>query len=100
MKYFSLFRIRPVGHVPVRSELNEINCVLTMKSKFGFLPPWLVVTGLGLLLVGRVMAQNLITVTNSADSGAGTLRQAIADAAPGDTIDFAVSGTITLFSQL
>ena len=40
------------------------------------------------------------TVTNSADSGAGTLRQAILDASAsgGDTINFAVSGVITLTS--
>ena len=29
-----------------------------------------------------------ITVTNTNDSGAGSLRQAILDAAPGSTIDF------------
>lgn len=42
-----------------------------------------------------------ITVTNTNDSGAGSLRQAIADAAPGDTINFggSISGsTITLTS--
>ena len=33
-----------------------------------------------------------ITVTNVADSGPGSLRQAIASAATGDTIDFAVNG--------
>jgi len=37
-----------------------------------------------------------ITVINVADSGPGSLRQAIASAATGDTIDFAVNGTITL----
>ncbi len=37
-----------------------------------------------------------ITVMNTNDSGAGSLRQALADASDGDTIDFAaaVSGTI------
>jgi uncharacterized repeat protein (TIGR01451 family) len=39
-----------------------------------------------------------ITVTNTNDTGAGSLRQAILDAAPGDIIDFSVSGTITLTS--
>lgn len=39
-----------------------------------------------------------LTVTNTNDSGAGSLRQAIADAASGDTITFAVTGTITLTS--
>jgi hypothetical protein len=38
------------------------------------------------------------TVINTNDSGAGSLRQAIADAAPGDTINFSVTGTITLTS--
>jgi hypothetical protein len=42
-----------------------------------------------------------LTVTNTNDSGAGSLRQAIADAASGDTIDFNLSNcpcTITLTS--
>jgi hypothetical protein len=37
-----------------------------------------------------------ITVINTNDSGAGSLRQALADANDGDTIDFAVTGTIGL----
>ena len=41
-----------------------------------------------------------VTVTSTADSGAGTLRAAISAAAPGDTIDFAVDGTIALDSEL
>ncbi len=39
-----------------------------------------------------------ITVTNTNDSGPGSLRQALADAIDGDTITFAVTGTITLTS--
>lgn len=39
-----------------------------------------------------------ITVTNTNDSGPGSLRQALADASEGDTIDFAVTGTIGLTS--
>src|SRR3954447_21671438 len=39
-----------------------------------------------------------ITVTNTNDSGPGSLRQALADANDGDTIDFAVTGTINLTS--
>jgi hypothetical protein len=40
----------------------------------------------------------IIPVTNTADTGAGTLRQALSDAMDGDTIDFSVTGTITLTS--
>jgi hypothetical protein len=39
-----------------------------------------------------------ITVTNNNDSGPGSLRQALRDANDGDTITFAVGGTITLTS--
>src|SRR5438874_5720810 len=39
-----------------------------------------------------------ITVTNTNDSGPGSLRQALADASDGDTINFAVTGTIGLTS--
>ncbi len=39
-----------------------------------------------------------ITVTNTNDNGPGSLRQALADANDGDTIDFSVTGTIRLNS--
>lgn len=39
-----------------------------------------------------------ITVTNTNDSGPGSLRQALRDAHDGDTINLAVRGTITLTS--
>ena len=39
-----------------------------------------------------------ITVTNTNDSGSGSLRQAIADTSPGGTIEFSITGTITLTS--
>src|SRR5262250_1653101 len=39
-----------------------------------------------------------ITVTNTNDSGPGSLRQALANANNGDTINFAVTGTISLFN--
>jgi hypothetical protein len=39
-----------------------------------------------------------ITVTNTNDSGPGSLRQALADANAGDTINFVVTGSITLTS--
>ncbi len=54
-----------------------------------------------IVLLGAATAQAAtLTVTSLGDSGAGTLRQAILDASPsgGDTINFAVSGVITLTS--
>lgn len=38
----------------------------------------------------------MITVTSNADSGAGTLRQALADATPGEVINFSITGSIVL----
>ena len=42
----------------------------------------------------------ILTVTNLNDSGADSLRQAIIDAVAGDTIEFGITGTITLTSGL
>src|SRR5205823_1425627 len=38
----------------------------------------------------------LVAVKNTNDSGPGSLRQAVADVAPGGTVTFDVAGTITL----
>jgi hypothetical protein len=51
---------------------------------------------LGALLGIPLTVQANVTVTMLDDSGPGSLRQAIADAVSGDTIDFAVTGMIRL----
>ena len=53
-----------------------------------------------LLLAATTMSAHAanITVTNTNDSGLGSLRQALTIANDGDTINFAVTGTITLTS--
>ncbi|MGI8436491.1 MAG: choice-of-anchor Q domain-containing protein [Chthoniobacterales bacterium] len=73
---------RPPGNTSMRTILLSLLFVLGM-------------TGLGTGLLAAT-----ITVANTNDSGAGSLRQAITDAAAGDTITFAagVTGTITLTS--
>jgi hypothetical protein len=53
-----------------------------------------------LVLCAAPVFGKTITVTNTNDSGPGSLRQAIADSASGDTITFSVTGTITLASTL
>jgi CSLREA domain-containing protein len=60
--------------------------------------PALCAAALLLLGAGRGAGAATLTVTNLADNGPGTLRQHIADTSPGDIIDFAVTGTITLTS--
>jgi hypothetical protein len=54
---------------------------------------------LAVICAGAISAHaNIITVTNTNDSGPGSLRQALADANGGDTINFGVNGTISLTS--
>jgi hypothetical protein len=57
-----------------------------------------IVTGTLLAFLRAEAPMDIITVTNTNDSGPGSLRQALADANDGDTIDFAVTGTIGLIS--
>jgi hypothetical protein len=56
--------------------------------------------GLMVLPTGKVLAATTITVTNGNDTGAGSLRQVIADAGAGDTINFDGNYTIYLASTL
>src|ERR1051325_5265576 len=59
----------------------------------------LVAIAAGLLGLAAIsLYADTITVTNTNDAGPGSLRQALADANDGDTIDFAVTGTIGLTS--
>ena len=51
-----------------------------------------------LLAIATQSQAATITVTNSNDSGPGSLRQALTDANEGDTITFAITGTLTLTS--
>ena len=67
----------------MKTKLIEKKRVLNLKL---FLPLLLV-----FLCFGAARAATL-TVTNTNDSGAGSLRQAISDAASGDTITFSLSG--------
>jgi hypothetical protein len=50
------------------------------------------------LAVVFALRAGTITVTNTKDSGPGSLRQALADANDGDTITFGITGTIGLTS--
>ncbi len=59
--------------------------------------PVVVAAGLGVGFA-TAAAGGTITVTSLADAGPGSLRQALADATGGDTIAFAVTGTIALSS--
>jgi hypothetical protein len=74
-------------------------------SRFGFAGGfrWLVLCSL-VVVLGLVWAASASaatdTVSNLSDSGAGSLRYEVANAAAGDTVDFAVSGLITLQSPI
>ena len=68
-----------------------LNLTLTSLQRMLF------IVSLVLLSAGTGMAA---TLTDLNDSGAGSLRAAIAAAAPGDTINFSVTGTIMLASEL
>lgn len=72
---------------------RRISITLTILSLLIGLAMWNVGGGLKTKAASATPATqaNTITVTNTNDSGPGSLRQAIADAAPGDTINFNLS---------
>src|SRR4051812_22645002 len=61
-----------------------------------FIAVTMLVTMLTSVQITPAAHASTITVTNTNDSGSGSLRDAIANATPGDTITFAAPGTITL----
>ena len=71
-----------------------------LKVRRRFLRLFLAAVSSALFLSAMTAQAATLTVTSSGDSGAGTLRQAILDASTsgGDTINFAISGVITLES--
>jgi hypothetical protein len=64
----------------------------TARSRVNLLVP----ISVAFFAIAPTVHADTITVTNTNDSGPGSLRQALADANDGDTIDFAVIGTIGL----
>jgi uncharacterized repeat protein (TIGR01451 family) len=75
-------------------------CTLRQLHRVRFALALCVALSLWLLWQPSPARTETITVTQTLNAGAGTLRQAIADAAPDDTIVFNDDMTITLSSQL
>jgi hypothetical protein len=78
---------------------GTLTAVTDNSSCYDFTPSY---AGNNLVLTASLAsgAVTAVTVTNTNDSGAGSLRQAIADICPGGTITIAATGTISLISSL
>lgn len=90
------YRARSQNSKPLRPWQSSFDQLVKIRNRL-LLPA----VSVGLLLFGpNGAAAATLTVTNTADSGAGSLRQAILDAASGDTINFSLpaNSTITLTS--
>jgi len=93
---FSLTRAAPstCGHAKSKSSISIRN----HSNQYPFVRR---LVALCVVLLSAVATSGLaatITVTNTADNGAGTLRAALASATNGDTINFSITGAITLTS--
>ena len=75
---------------------SSIHMNKTIFRSFGF-PAAAIGAAVFIFLAGNAYGTTR-TVINLFDSGAGSLRQAIANSVNGDTINFSVNGTITLTS--
>ena len=85
----------PVRTIPDSSTSLRSTTPPPGRSAWGFLFPKRPATApsslIALIIATALIPLHAITVTNTADSGAGSLRQAISDANAGDTIDFDAS---------
>jgi predicted outer membrane repeat protein len=93
----------PDDHWTLKSKELEMftwRSPLTMKTflRTVILTTFLVLSAIGMTTIPTRAAT--LTVTTLANSGAGSLRDTIAAAASGDTINFNVTGTITLTSEI
>lgn len=77
--------------------MNQQNIVIRVAMKALFITPLVVIFAVNGI---STVSANTITVSNTNNSGSGSLRAAVASATDGDTIDFSVTGIITLSTEI